>query len=93
MDNSFGLYLVSLRKKNYLTQDELADIIGVTRQAISNWERGVTLPDVQFVLPLAKILDTTAERILFMMCGEYTNKSIENYLACRKDKNNEKMDK
>lgn len=85
MENDFGLYLHSLRKKNYLTQGQLADLIGVSHQAISNWERNITLPDIQLILPLAKILDTTAERILYMMHGEFRSKSIDAYLARRKE--------
>lgn len=84
MENKFGLYLHSLRKKHYLTQGELADLLNVSHQAVSNWERGLSIPDVQLILPLTKILDTTAERLLYMMCGEYHNKSIEAYLLKKK---------
>ncbi len=90
MKNEFGLFIHSLRKKNYLTQGQLADLMGVSHQAVSNWERGESLPDVSLILSLAEILDTTAERLLFMMCGKYTNKAIEDFIKKRKEmKNNE----
>lgn len=90
MELDFGLYLHSLRKKSHLTQQEMADLMGVTPQAISNWERNITLPDVLLIVPLSKLFDIPSNRILYMMCGEYTSPAIEKYLARRKEKNNEK---
>lgn len=90
MELDFGLYLHSLRKKNHLTQNQMAQLIGVSYQAISNWERNVTLPDVQLILPLSKIFNVPAKRILYMMCGEFESKSIDEYLAKRKEQKNEK---
>lgn len=39
--------LVDLRKKNHLTQDELAEKLYVTRQAVSRWETGETTPNIE----------------------------------------------
>ena len=43
----FNDNLISLRKINDLTQEELAEKVGVTRQAIAKWESGETVPDLE----------------------------------------------
>ena len=39
---SFGENLQSVRKKNHLSQEDLAEMLGVSRQAVSKWELGVS---------------------------------------------------
>ncbi len=43
----FNENLVSLRKLKQMTQEEVAEEIGVTRQALANWESGETVPDLE----------------------------------------------
>ena len=45
-----GKQIQHYRKEKNLSQDELAAIIFVSRQSISNWERGATYPDIQNLL-------------------------------------------
>ena len=40
---SFGENLQTIRKKNHLSQEGLAELLGVSRQAVSKWELGVSL--------------------------------------------------
>ena len=47
-----------------LTQSELAAAAYVTRQSVGNWERGNTLPDVQSLQLVAKVLNTTVDGLL-----------------------------
>ena len=54
-----------LRKEKKLTQDQLAEQLHVTRQAISNWEMGKTQPDVETLTQLAKIFGVSVERIIY----------------------------
>jgi len=54
-----------LRKEKKLTQDQLAEQLHVTRQAISNWEIGKTQPDVETLTQLAKIFGVSVERIIY----------------------------
>ncbi len=52
------------RKNAGLTQMELANILGVSFQAVSNWERGVSMPDISNLEPLATALGLTTDEIL-----------------------------
>ncbi len=49
--NKVSLRIADLRKKTKVTQQELADSIGVSFQTISKWETGVNMPDIT-ILPL-----------------------------------------
>jgi transcriptional regulator with XRE-family HTH domain len=59
-----GEYIARLRKSGGMTQNEVADKLQITYQAVSKWERGETLPDITFLPDLARILDTTADDLL-----------------------------
>ena len=43
----FAENLIQLRKLNHMSQDELADQIGVSRQTLSKYETGESLPDIE----------------------------------------------
>lgn len=53
---SFGKQLIAARKAAGLTQDQLASKINVTRQAVSHWENGRSLPDMETVARLSQLL-------------------------------------
>ncbi len=59
-----GEFISTCRKNKNLTQQELADLLHVTDRAISNWERGIRMPDVSFFRPLCEILDITINELL-----------------------------
>jgi transcriptional regulator with XRE-family HTH domain len=54
----------TLRTRNHLTQAQLADLIGVSRQAEAKWESGASAPDITKVPDLAKALGTTSDELL-----------------------------
>lgn len=56
--------LTRLRKEHNLSQEELAAKIGVSRQAISNWERGEASPDTDNLILLANIYGKTIDEIV-----------------------------
>ena len=62
--NNIGQRIKKLRKKNDLTQEQLADYLGVTYKAVSKWECGLTLPDLSLIVPLARILQISADELL-----------------------------
>ena len=59
-----GAYIAILRKANKYTQQELAQKLGVSHQAVSNWERGESMPDISILPKLAAYLGTTTDNIL-----------------------------
>ena len=65
MDNlKIGHFIQYLRKKQGLTQNELAEKLGISFQAVSKWENGDTLPDTGLLLPLSDILGVTVDTLL-----------------------------
>ena len=46
----FHLKMIEYRKKNMMTQEELADRLGVSRQTITKWEKGTILPSLEYCL-------------------------------------------
>lgn len=61
------------RKKGHLTQSQLAELIGVSPQAISKWETGVGCPDVSLIVPLAIALRTSTDELLEYKDGIHLN--------------------
>ncbi len=54
-----------LRQEKQLSQEQLAEQLHVTRQAVSNWETGKTQPDIDTLTQLASIFDVSVERIIY----------------------------
>ena len=61
---TIGYQIQSLRKSKGYTQNQLGDMVGVSFQAVSKWERGETLPDIATFATLAEVLDTTIDNLL-----------------------------
>lgn len=59
-----GKYLAELRKYYGVTQEELAVRVGVTRQAISKWETGTTIPDIEILMNLSEIYGISINDII-----------------------------
>ena len=62
--NEFGNYLYSLRKSRGMTQQELADRLGVTNKAVSKWETGEAFPETAQLVPLSDIFGVTVDDLL-----------------------------
>ena len=56
--------LVQLRKMRQMTQEYIAERIGVTRQAVAKWERGESIPDIDSCVKLADIYGTTVDMLV-----------------------------
>lgn len=59
-----GKQIQHYRKEKQLSQDDLAEIIFVSRQSISNWERGATYPDLQNLLLLSKVFEVSLDQLI-----------------------------
>ena len=69
-----GKFIAECRKKNNLTQMQLADRLNITDRAVSKWETGKAMPDSSIMLDLCDILGITVNDLLF---GEVV--TMENY--------------
>lgn len=61
--NTTAARIASARRELGFTQEELAQQLGVTAQAISKWERGLSLPDISLLLALSRILHSSLEQL------------------------------
>lgn len=64
MDVSIANRLYEYRKKNNLSQEELADKIGVSRQAVSKWERAEASPDTDNLVLLARLYNVSLDELI-----------------------------
>ena len=71
-----GKFIKELRKKNNLTQKDLADKYGVTYQAVSKWENGINLPEISLIRQMSKDFNISVENILD---GEETSENPNSY--------------
>jgi transcriptional regulator with XRE-family HTH domain len=58
-----GQNIRNLRRERELTQEELAERIGVTSQAVSKWESGAGLPDISQIVPLASVFEVSTDAL------------------------------
>lgn len=59
-----GKNIKRFRNEKNMTQDQLAEKLSVTRQAVSNWENGKTQPDVEMLGKIAEVLEVTLENLI-----------------------------
>lgn len=72
-DYKFGNKIYELRRKNKLSQSELAKMVGLTNKAVSKWEMGQTKPSLDMIAKLALIFNVKVEDLVIT---ENINKSI-----------------
>ncbi len=59
-----GNFIAQQRKANSLTQNQLAEKLGITDKAVSKWENGKSMPDLSLLLPLCNLLGITLNELL-----------------------------
>lgn len=64
MENTLGKRIAQLRKEKNLTQEDLAQKMDVSAQAVSKWENDLTCPDIASLPKLAQILEVTVDELL-----------------------------
>lgn len=61
---TFGAFLARMRKSQGLTQAELAQQLHVTDKAVSRWERGMSIPDLDKILKLSALFEVSTDYLL-----------------------------
>ena len=78
----FSENLKILRKQKGLTQEALAIKLHITRQTISKWEKGLSVPDAEQLVHLAEVLEVPITQLLGQKVADTTNENeVAEYLA------------
>lgn len=59
-----GKFICDSRKKQGMSQKELAEKLKITDKAISKWERGISFPDISMLIPISEVLEVSLYDIL-----------------------------
>ncbi len=84
-----GRFIAEQRKKNNLTQMQLAEMLNVTDRAVSKWENGKSMPDSSIILPLCNVLKITVNDLFngeIITMENYNEKSEKLILELAKQK-------
>ncbi len=68
------------RKQNGFTQEQIAEKLGVSRQAVAKWERGESVPDIENVVALADIYEVTVDSLVRNMASLPDNRSDKKHM-------------
>ncbi|MBR4054514.1 MAG: helix-turn-helix transcriptional regulator [Clostridia bacterium] len=80
MAETMGQIIKRLRKERNFTQEELAEQLGVTFQAVSKWENDTGMPDISQVVPLASVFEVSTD-VLFGLYGKNCREEVEELLG------------
>ena len=75
---SFAENLKQLRKVRQLSQEELAEILDVSRQAVSKWEQGIGYPEVEKLLLLSSKLSISLDSLMETEIAQKSNPQMQN---------------
>ena len=77
MEHDIGSKIKAARLEKKLTQEQVAEILGVSRQTISNWENEKSYPDIISVIKMSECYDVSLD---YLLKGEQKMKSYYDYL-------------
>ena len=60
----FGMFMKELRKRNGLTQEQVAERLNVSNRTVSRWETGTNMPDISLLIEIAKIYDVSIPELI-----------------------------
>ena len=84
---TIGNRISTLRKQMKYSQEYVAEKLGISRQAVSKWEKDITKPDTDNIIRLAELLDTNVDYILTgKISPEITENTIKHKKLSRKQK-------
>ena len=64
-ENRIGKNIAELRKRDHLTQEQVAKLLNVSPQAVSKWENGISLPDTEMMPKIAAVFGTNMDYLYF----------------------------
>ena len=70
-----GIIIKELRKEMGCSQNQLADVLGVTQDSISLWENDKRIPDAPYIITMAKFFDVTTDYLLGLS-GDYKRVAV-----------------
>ena len=85
-----GKFIVECRKKKNLTQEQLAEKLSISKNAVSKWERGLNMPDISIMQELCSILDISLNE-LFNGEKKSNDAGLINYLKEEKRKRKKRL--
>ena len=85
MKLAIGENIRDFRKNNDLTQEALADRLGVSYQSVSRWENGATYPDLELIPAIAEVLAVTVDELLGMPQIEKEKRAAEAFDELRRE--------
>ena len=65
-----NMNLKNLRNHHRLTQEDVAEHLQVSRQAVAKWEKGESMPDIENCIALAKLYNVTLDNLVNYFTGE-----------------------
>ena len=86
-----GKFILENRKKKGLTQEELAEKLGVTSKSVSRWENGNTMPDYSLLKDLCSVLEINVNELLSgerIKGSDYMEKAEDNFIMLKKKVDN-----
>ena len=76
MNQRLGMNIYILRKSKEMTQDDLAEVLNVSKMAVSKWERGLNFPDIEVMCGIADYFDISIDELLGRKEGIKTLNSL-----------------
>ena len=78
----FGSFIKKRRTEKNYSQNQLADMLYVTKSAVSKWERGISYPDISMISDICRVLDISEHELI--TASEDTESRIEKRGMSRK---------
>ena len=77
---NFGKNLKLLRNKHNKSQKSIADHVGVCRQTVSKWEKGISIPDIEILLTISNLFNVSLDSLIYGPILSTNKKAIIDYI-------------
>ncbi|MDF0479891.1 helix-turn-helix transcriptional regulator [Vagococcus sp. PNs007] len=81
---TLGYRIFELRKEKGLSQKSLAEMLNISRQSISKWERDETIPDLKHLIQLTTLFNVSLDSLITTTNSEKTSQPIDSRYYFRK---------